>query len=115
MSEPSPERVTVVLTTAPDGRVAEALAEDLLADRLIACANLVDRVRSLYRWDGRVQRDDEVLLVLKTTSEAVPRVRDRIVELHPYDVPEVLCLPARGGLDAYLDWVAAEVGGDGDV
>ena len=69
-------------------------------------------VRSIYRWEGDVQTDDEVLLVLKTTDAGLARVRDRLVELHPYDVPELVALPVMGGHEPYLAWVRNEVGGE---
>lgn len=103
-------QVSVVLTTAPDLAVAERLAATLVDERSAACANILPGVRSVYRWKGEVQRDDEVLVVLKTTRDGVPRLRDRLAELHPYDVPEVLALDVSDGLPAYLDWVTAEVG-----
>ncbi len=100
--------VRVVLTTAPDA-AAEELAAKLVDERLVACANLIPRVRSIYRWEGTVRRDDEVLLLMKTTVDALDRLRDRLVALHPYDVPEVLVLAPTGGLEAYLSWVRDEV------
>ena len=107
---PSPQ-VAVVLTTAPDAETADRLAGRLLEDRLVACASVVPGVRSVYRWEGEVRRDDEVLLMLKTVSGAVQALTDRIAALHPYEVPEVLALPVGAGLEAYLGWVAEEVAG----
>ncbi|MEY2980512.1 MAG: hypothetical protein RL562_739 [Planctomycetota bacterium] len=98
--------VTVVLCTAPVER-AEWLSERLLEDGWIACANLVGPVVSRYVWEGRLERAEEVLLVLKTRSDLVPSMTARLVELHPYEVPEVLALPAAGGLESYLAWVRA--------
>lgn len=99
-------RVTVVLCTAPVDK-AEWLAERLLEDGWIACANLVGPVVSRYVWEGRLERAEETLLVLKTRTDLLAGLRTRIVELHPYEVPEVLELPTSGGLDAYLTWVQA--------
>ena len=110
MSELLPNEVTVVLTTAPDAETAERLAGRLLDERLIACANIVPGVRSVYRWKGETQRESEVLVLLKTTRECVTRLTDRVAVLHPYDVPEVLALPVTAGLGAYVDWVGEEVG-----
>lgn len=98
-----------VVTTVPDVLVSERLATTLVEERLAACANIVPSVISIYRWEGSVQRDDEVLVVFKTTDDAVPDLRDRIVELHPYDVPEVLALRVVDGSDEYLQWVRDEV------
>lgn len=107
---PSPE-VAVVLTTAPDTVTAERMAGRLLEEGLIACANVVPGVRSVYRWEGETRNDNEVLMLLKTTSETARALTERISELHPYDVPEVLALPASAGLDSYVAWVGREVRG----
>ena len=100
--------VMVVLVTAPDAETGARLARSLVEERLAACANLVPGVRSIYRWEGRVQEDAEVLLVLKTRAERVDALAARVSELHPYDMPEVVALPAVGGSRAYLDWVRGE-------
>lgn len=98
----------VVLVTAPPD-AAEGIAQGLVADRLVACVNVLPGARSVYRWEGAVQTDDEALLVMKTTTAAYPALEAAIRERHPYDVPEVLALPVRAGLPAYLAWVDAEV------
>ena len=100
--------VRVVLVTAPDRAAAEALAERLVEERLAACASLVEGLASLFWWEGRIQRADEVLLLLKTPAERVPALITRAAELHPYDVPEVLALAVEAGHAPYLDWVRAE-------
>ena len=100
--------VRVVLVTAPDEEVAGSLARALVTERLAACANLVPRVRSIYRWEGEVQDDPEVLIVLKTREDRCDALAARVRDLHPYDVPEVVVLPVGGGSRAYLEWVIAE-------
>lgn len=95
----------VVLVTAPDMTTAERLGERLVEERLAACANIVSGIVSIYRWDDRVQRDEEVLIVLKTEQERVEALRERVVTLHPYDVPEVVVLPITGGHVPYLEWL----------
>ena len=99
----------VVLTTAPDADVARSLATRLVEARLAACANVVPGVTSIYRWKGEGQEDSEVLVILKTTPAGLGPLRDRIAELHPYDVPEILALDAPEGSADYLRWVAEEV------
>lgn len=103
--------IRAVLVTAPDPETADRLGRTLVEERLAACANLVPGVVSLYRWDDEVQRDEEVLLVLKCTAPGVDDLRRRVVELHPYDVPEVLALPVTEGHAPYLQWVREEAGG----
>ena len=104
------DTVEVVFVTAPDGEVALLLARALVEERLAACVNVVPQVRSVYRWEGAVEEDEETLLVAKTTARRVADLTARVRELHPYDLPETLALPASGagGSDAYLDWVRAE-------
>lgn len=101
----------VYFVTAPQDK-AEALAEQLLAERLIACANILPGVQSLYWWEGRLTRDTESLLLLKTTESRSDRLIARIREIHPYDVPEIIAAPIVAGNPDYLRWVAAETGGD---
>jgi len=96
----------VVLVTAPSAEKAAELARTVVEERLAACGNVVPGVRSIYRWEGKVQEDAEVLLILKTQRRRFGELRDRILALHPYAVPEVLALPVEAGSDAYLDWIA---------
>ena len=103
--------ISVVVASVPDAEVGKRLARSLLQERLIACANLVPGVTSLYRWEGEVQEEVESLLVMKTRSELVPRLIARIPELHPYELPEVLALRVADGLPAYCRWVLGETGG----
>jgi periplasmic divalent cation tolerance protein len=106
--------VVVVLCTAPanggDGGLGAAdLAQKLVEEQLCACVNVVPGVRSFFRWQDRVESADELLLVAKTTASLAPALRERIVALHPYQVPEVLELPVAAGLPAYLQWLVASV------
>lgn len=95
----------VVLVTTPDAGTARELARTLVDERLIACGNIVPAVTSVYRWQGMVQEEAEALLILKTSRARLDALRARVVELHPYDVPEVLALGIDGGHQAYLDWL----------
>jgi periplasmic divalent cation tolerance protein len=102
--------VVLVMVTAPEAE-ADPLARTLVDEALCACVNLVPRVRSIYRWQGKVDAADEVLCLMKTTRARLPALTARIVSLHSYDVPEVLALSIEEGHAAYLDWVAASSGG----
>jgi periplasmic divalent cation tolerance protein len=104
------EESLVVLVTAPTMEEAAQLGRALVEERLAACANLVPGLRSIYRWQGAVQDDAEVLLLIKTTSAYLERLTQRIVELHSYETPEVLALPVAGGSLAYLQWLSRQVG-----
>ena len=94
--------------TAPDRATAEQVGEALVRERLAACANVLPGVTSLFWWGGELQRAEEALLVLKTAAERVEALLARAVELHPYEVPELLALPVEAGLPAYLEWVGRE-------
>ncbi|MFK7742892.1 MAG: divalent-cation tolerance protein CutA [Planctomycetota bacterium] len=98
----------VVLCTAPIDQ-SEALARAVVEERLCACVNIVPKVVSVYRWQGAVETAEEHLLVAKTTVASVDRLQQRLAELHPYDVPEVIQLPIAAGLPAYLEWLAGAV------
>ena len=95
----------VVFSTAPDMEVAEALAEHLVNERLAACVNLVGGVRSVYRWQGEVHRDPEVLLIVKTDQQRLEPLISTLEDRHPYDCPEIIAIPIVGGSAGYLDWL----------
>lgn len=102
-------KVQITLTTAPDRKTARRIARILVGENLAACVNLVDGLESIYRWKGGIESAREVLLVIKSRASAAARLRRRILELHPYDVPEVLHLPVSGGSADYLAWVGSSV------
>jgi periplasmic divalent cation tolerance protein len=98
----------VVLVTAPTAEKAAELARALVEERLAACGNVVPGLRSIYRWEGKVQDDAEALLLLKTTRGRFEALRERVLALHPYQVPEVIALAVDAGSAPYLAWIAAE-------
>lgn len=99
----------VVLVTVPSADVGEKIAVAVVGERLAACVNIVPGVRSLFRWEGRVQDEPELLLVVKTTADRLPALETRVRSLHPYSVPEVIALPVVAGHEPYLAWVAESV------
>lgn len=105
---PNDTGVVVVLTTVPPDFEVEPLARRLLEARLAACVNVLPRMRSIYRWQGRVETADEHLLVVKTRRDRVHELEAALVAAHPYEVPEFLVLPVVGGAAAYLAWVIGE-------
>ena len=102
----STEPCHIVLCTCPDRDTARQIATALVEEKRAACVNIVDNVESVYRWQGKVESAREQLLVIKTTQSTFPALRDRIVALHPYELPEVLAVPIVDGLDAYLNWIS---------
>lgn len=100
--------VRIVLSTVPDSNRAAEIARELVEKRLAACVNVLPGLRSLYRWQGRIEDDSETLLIIKTTVLRIDELMRRLKELHPYEVPEMVVLPAEGGWPPYLEWVQAE-------
>lgn len=105
--------IDVVLTTAPNETVAQELVETLVRERHAACGNIIPGIRSVYWWEGVVQRADEVVVILKTARGQTAALLDRARQIHPYDVPELIALPVRTGDPSYLDWVSREASGGG--
>jgi periplasmic divalent cation tolerance protein len=97
----------VVLCTCPDEATGESVATTLIEERLAACVNRIAGVASTYRWQGKVCRDSEQLLLIKTTRERFDALRARIVALHPYELPEVIAVDIALGSTPYLEWIAA--------
>jgi len=100
--------VVLALTTVPDGPLGEAIANALVTERLAACVNVHGPMSSTYRWRGTVEHDVERQVVIKTTRARVDAVRERISQLHSYDLPEFLVVPVAGGSPRYLEWVLSE-------
>jgi periplasmic divalent cation tolerance protein len=102
---PATANLLIVLCTCPDEAVASRIATALVEQGLAACVNRVPGVRSVYRWDGQLQDDAEVLLIVKTTADRYGQVERLIAGQHPYELPEVLALPVVAGSAGYMDWV----------
>lgn len=102
--------LVVVLCTVPDEEVGASLARTVVEERLAACVNLVPGLRSIYSWKGEIQDDGEILLVIKTRGSRFGELRERIAALHPYDVPEIVALPAADCHRPYRDWVLEVTG-----
>ena len=95
----------LVLCTCPSRSTATAIATALLEEHIAACVNYVPGIKSMYRWEGRVEHDDEVLLLIKTTSHMFSRLEETIGKLHPYELPEIIGVPLSAGSEAYLNWI----------
>jgi periplasmic divalent cation tolerance protein len=101
-------RLRVVLVTVPDADAGCVLARRVVGEHLAACGNVIPGLTSVYRWDGKVQEEPEALVLFKTTEGSLAELEKRIMELHPYDVPEFLALPVTEGHGPYLRWVVRE-------
>ncbi|HVU27098.1 MAG TPA: divalent-cation tolerance protein CutA [Verrucomicrobiae bacterium] len=103
----SAAKFSIILATAPDLKTARLLAKTALKLKLIACANLIPKIESHYWWRRKIESGTEVLMILKTTKSKLVALEKLILTKHPYDTPEFLVLPLRGGNKKYLDWLAA--------
>lgn len=99
----------IVLTTAGSADAAERIATALVGAELAACVNIVSQITSVYRWKGSVQKEQEWLLLIKTTASAFENVSRKIRELHSYDLPECIQIPIEAGSAEYLNWIAENV------
>lgn len=103
-------QVLFVYVTASDLEEAERIGEAVVDARLAACANVLDGMRSIFRWQGSVQKGREAILILKTREDLFDDLKQRIIELHSYELPCVVAMPITGGHEPFLDWVASESG-----
>ena len=101
-------RVVQVVVSVPSTRVATRLAADLLQQRLCACAQTVGPITSHYRWQGKIERAHEWLLVIKTRAALLERLEAAVLRVHPYDVPEILTVPVHSGSRGYVQWLQRE-------
>jgi periplasmic divalent cation tolerance protein len=92
---------------------AESMARALVEASLAACVNIAPGLKSVYSWNGSLQSDEEVLMLIKTTGDRFPALRERLVAMHPYEVPEVVALPIVDGHDAYLRWIESATASTG--
>lgn len=102
MTEANP---ILVLCTCPNQAVAEEISQQLLQKRLAACINSIAGVTSSYRWQGKIETEAEVLMIIKSTSEQYPVLQNEIAQLHPYELPEILAVTIDTGLPSYLNWI----------
>ena len=104
--------VLLVLTTLPDRETAETVATTLINEKVAACVNILGACTSVYQWQGAVEKAAEVPLLIKTTRARYAALEAAILRLHPYELPEVIAVSLAQGLPGYLQWVAAETGGE---
>ena len=95
----------VILSTAGSAEEASKIAEHLVSAHLAACVNLLPGIQSIYWWNDAIQKDQEILMIIKTEREKFDEVKNAILSLHSYDVPEVISLPVENGYNEYLQWI----------
>ena len=106
----TPDRaVGMIYVTCGSVNEAREIGDAVVRERLAACANIIDPMTSIYRWEGEIQEGTETVLIVKTTADQVPALTDRVAALHSYDCPCIVGLPVDGGNQAFLDWIAGEI------
>jgi periplasmic divalent cation tolerance protein len=102
------DRLIVILCTVPDEATAERIGKALVEERLAACVNAIPGVKSFYRWQGKIETDTEIQLVIKTRSDRFDALAAWISENHPYEVPEIVAIPAEHVSEAYFAWAVKQ-------
>ena len=95
----------IALCTVPDEKTAGKIADALVAEKLAACINIVPSIMSVYRWNDAIEHDQELLLLIKTSESTWPLLEARILELHPYELPEIIAVPIHTGQTDYTQWI----------
>jgi len=105
-----PEKILLALSTFPDAETARRISNELVAQKLVACANILPSVESIYTWKGKIEKADETLVFFKLSEDRQTAFQEKLRSLHPYDVPEIIFVPISSGLPDYLRWVADNCG-----
>src|SRR5438445_8784670 len=100
------EKILLALSTFPDAETARKISNQLVAEKLAACANILPSVESIYRWKGKIELGNETFVFFKVSEDRQSAFQDKLRSLHPYDVPDIIFVPVASGLSAYLQWVA---------
>ena len=100
--------VSVVYSTIDNIQDARRIANTLVEEQIVACVNIIPKIESIYRWKGKIENEEEVVLIAKTADQNVKKTIHRIKELHSYELPDIIVLPVIGGLKDYLDYVTNE-------
>jgi len=100
--------VAVIYTTINEMKAARRIAQTLTEERLVACVNIIPNVESVYRWKGKIENSNEIVLIAKTIDQNVKKTIKRIKQLHKYDIPDIIVLPIIDGLKDYLDYITIE-------
>ena len=101
--------INFIYITTGSKTEAQKIGKALVESRLAACVNIIDRMQSIYRWEGKIQEDSEVILIAKTTETLVSQLIDKVKSLHSYDCPCIVSLPVLDGYPPFLDWIQSEV------
>jgi len=105
-----PEKILLALSTFSDAETARRISNELVAQKFVACANILPSVESIYTWKGKIEKADETLVFFKLSEDRQTAFQEKLRSLHPYDVPEIIFVPISSGLPDYLRWVADNCG-----
>jgi periplasmic divalent cation tolerance protein len=105
--KPLENAYVIVMVTLPSKQEAEKIAQHLLKERLIACANIIGPASSLFHWSGKIEKAEEYLMLMKSRKDLFEKLSETVKALHSYEVPEILALPIIDGSKAYLDWLGS--------
>ena len=100
--------IAAIYSTMGNTEDAKKIAHSLVEEKLVACVNILPKIKSIYRWQGKIEEDSECVLIAKTTDKNVDKTIERIKELHHYDLPDIIVLPIIGGLNEYINYVKDE-------
>ena len=106
------DKILLALSTFPDAETARKISNQLVAEKLAACANILPSVESIYRWKEKIESGNETLVFFKLSEDGQSAFQEKLRSLHPYKVPEIIFVPVSNGLPEYLGWVAQNCGGD---
>ena len=104
------KKILLALSTFPDAETARRISNELVAQKFVACANILPSVESIYTWKGKIEKADETLVFFKLSEDRQTAFQEKLRSLHPYDVPEIIFVPISSGLPDYLRWVADNCG-----
>src|SRR5437867_12107911 len=104
------DQVLLAVSTFPDAETARRVSNQLVTEKFVACANVLPGIESIYRWKGKIETGNETLVFFKLSEDKYPAFEEKLRSLHPYDVPEIISVPVRKGLPAYLNWVNENTG-----
>ncbi|MBL4889762.1 MAG: divalent-cation tolerance protein CutA [Candidatus Lindowbacteria bacterium] len=99
------DSISVILSTVPDRKTGEKIATTLVEGRFAACVNILPNITSIYRWKDKIEHEEELLLIIKSADERIPALIEKIQEIHPYEVPEIIEIEVKRGGNSYLNWV----------
>lgn len=102
--------VQIVFCTCPPTLNAQKLARELVEQKLAACVNIIPKITSVYTWKDQIFEENEILLMIKTTQKAYPKLETWIRQQHPYEIPEIIALPIIAGFEPYLQWILTHIG-----